>query len=56
MSIKEGDTVEYDFKGQKNVGLVQAILWLGCLKARITPAVKGHPTTWSVKDLKLIKE
>ena len=56
MSIKEGDMVEYVHLGETFSAVVQAVLWVGGLKARVSPAVKGHPTTWPVKKLRVIKE
>ena len=56
MSIREGDLVEYEHLGKKFQSIVEAVLWVGGLKARIKPVIKGHPTTVSVKHLRLIKE
>ena len=56
LSIKEGDKVEYVYEGKAYQASVAAVMWLGSMKARIIPAVKGHPTTLPVKALKLIKE
>ena len=56
LSIKEGSQVEYRHQGQAYVGKVEAVLWIGGLKARIIPQKKGHPTTHPVKELKLVKE
>ena len=56
LNIKEGDRVIYNHDGKDYEGRVDAILWLGSMKARIIPAVKGHPTTLPVRELKLIRE
>ena len=56
MRIKEGDVVEYVHLGETFSAVVQAVLWVGGLKARVVPAVKGHPATWPVNKLKVIKE
>ena len=56
MSIKEGDRVEYVHEGKAYQASVAAVMWLGSMKARIIPAIKGHPTTLPVKSLKLVKE
>ncbi len=56
MSIREGDLVEYEHLGKKFKATVQAVLWLGGMKARIVPPVKGHPTTLPVSKLRKLKE
>ena len=56
LNIKEGDHVVYSYNGQDFEGRVEAVLWLGSMNARIVPAVKGHPRTFPVRELKLIRE
>jgi hypothetical protein len=56
MSVREGDLVEYEHLGEKFRAVVEAVLWVGGMKARIKPPVKGHPTTVAVNKLQLIKE
>ncbi len=56
MSVREGDLVEYEHLGQKFRAVVEAVLWVGGMKARIKPPVKGHPTTVAVNKLRRIKE
>jgi len=56
MSVREGDLVEYEHLGQKFRAVVEAVLWVGGMKARIKPPVKGHPATIAVNKLRRIKE
>lgn len=56
MSVREGDLVEYVHLGETFQAVVQAVLWVGGMKARITPPIKGHPTTWPVKKLRVVQE
>ncbi len=56
MSIREGDLVEYVHLGETFRAVVQAGLWVGGMKARIRPSVKGHPTTIPINKLQKVKD
>ncbi len=56
MSVREGDLVEYVHLGETFRAVVQAVLWVGGMKARIRPTIKGHPTTWPINKLRVVEE
>ena len=56
LSVRAGDLVEYIYEGKNFRAVVQAVLWVSGMKARILPTIKGHPTTWPINKLTVIKE
>jgi hypothetical protein len=55
MNISPGDTIQYDYAGDKFTAIVESIMYTGQLVARINPPRdSGHPRLIPVSSCRLM--